>query len=244
MTPVTNSSTIEVSFYVYGLYRDVEMTDPFYIGKGYGRRLDAHEKPSEIAKRHNVRKNRTIEKLICEMGFVPKRIVQDGLSEAAALALEIRLIAEYGRLDKGTGCLTNLSEGGLGARHSEETKAKIKEARARQVISAETREKIRISCHWQKAYSRIAGQNECFSTDAVLPFYTRSPHSPACGRHWTQAFARRTGEVVGFKEGEEAFQRPRRKYCTEPSGQKAIRPSPREHGCRQIASQDCQGSLP
>jgi hypothetical protein len=137
-------------FYVYALYRDVEMSDPFYIGKGYGKRIRAHEKAYEIAKRHNIRKNNTINKLIAELGYVPKKIIAGGLSEFEAFSMEIGLISKYGRLDLGTGCLTNLSEGGLGVRHSPETREKIKIARARQVCTVETRAKMRLASTGRK----------------------------------------------------------------------------------------------
>ena len=145
-------------FYVYGLYRDVEMTDPFYIGKGNDRRINAHEKSSEIAKRHNIRKNNTIKKLVATIGVVPKKIIKDSISELEAFTLEITLIDKYGRLDIGTGCLTNLSGGGTGASPSPETRAKIRIARARQVITAETKAKMS-AAHLGKKFSPEARAN-------------------------------------------------------------------------------------
>lgn len=146
MVPVESSN----AFYVYGLFRDEAMTDPFYIGKGYDRRINSHERVSEKAKRHNIRKNYTIDKLVKEIGFVPKKIISGDLSETEAFSLEIKLIAQYGRLDLGTGCLTNLSEGGTGASPSEETRAKIRAKRALQVCTAETRAKMSAAAKGRK----------------------------------------------------------------------------------------------
>lgn len=100
-------------FYVYALYRDVEMTDPFYIGKGSRDRLQSHE-ASSARDRAPTRRRSAIRKRIVELGYVPKQILYSDLTEDEAFALEIKLIAEIGRIDLGTGRLTNASNGGDG----------------------------------------------------------------------------------------------------------------------------------
>ena len=53
----------------------------------------------------------------------------ENLSEDEAFDLEIKLIAEYGRKDLGTGCLLNFTDGGEGLSNpSKETREKISQA--------------------------------------------------------------------------------------------------------------------
>ena len=105
-------------FYVYAYLRSDG--SPYYIGKGSGPRAWKHAN-SEHAK-------------------MPKdhsriAILETGLSEIGALAIERRYIRWYGRKDNDTGVLHNLTEGGEGVcgrspsmrgkNHSIETKKKI-----------------------------------------------------------------------------------------------------------------------
>jgi hypothetical protein len=104
-------------FYVYRLR--LETSDaPFYIGKGTGSRIRAHFKPSELkAKSH---KNAIIRKAIADGVKVLKEVIRADLTETEAFALEVELIASYGRADIGTGILANHTDGGdgsTGARH-------------------------------------------------------------------------------------------------------------------------------
>jgi hypothetical protein len=62
----------------------------------------------------NPHKTRTIRKII-RYGEQPViEIIQDGLDEESAFRLEVELIAKIGRYDKGTGPLTNKTDGGEG----------------------------------------------------------------------------------------------------------------------------------
>lgn len=115
-------------FYVYAYLR----TDgtPYYIGKGTRRR--AWEK----GKRE----------------FQPPAdhsrilILEGGLTQVGALALERRMIRWYGRKDLGTGILRNRTDGGdgnTGRIYSDETRRKISESNKRRgPVSEETRRKI------------------------------------------------------------------------------------------------------
>lgn len=97
-------------FYVYAFLR----TDgsPYYIGKGHGRRAFKKRKfkpndPSKIS------------------------ILAQHLTEGEAFNLERKLIAEFGRIDIGTGILRNLTDGGEGATGrvlTDDHKAKIGKA--------------------------------------------------------------------------------------------------------------------
>jgi hypothetical protein len=96
-------------FYVYMWLRSKDSIIgkagmPYYVGKGQGNR--AYRKGCPIDKSNIV-------------------IVQCDMIEDAAFELEIKLIAQYGRKDLGTGILINLTDGGdgtSGVKISEETR--------------------------------------------------------------------------------------------------------------------------
>jgi hypothetical protein len=118
-------------FYVYAFLREKDSPNgkrlsPYYIGKGCGNRAWSNLgrralKPSD-----------------------PSRIVllRQNLKEDDAYAWEVFYIAHYGRVDKGTGMLWNMTDGGdgvrgstvlsprfLGGKHSDATRRKYSEAR-------------------------------------------------------------------------------------------------------------------
>ena len=69
----------------------------------------------------------------------------EGLTKDEAIATEIELIARYGRLDLGTGMLTNMTDGGEGLSgivHTAETRAKMSAAKKGRTYSPETRAKM------------------------------------------------------------------------------------------------------
>lgn len=68
-------------------------------------------------------------------------IVHENLSQEEAFKLEIKYIAEYGRKSDG-GILINLTEGGQGAKHNEETKKKLSISHLGKKASEETKRKM------------------------------------------------------------------------------------------------------
>ncbi len=125
-------------FYVYALYRDIEcLGPPFYIGKGSGRRLMATILLSQTTNKH---KRAVCALLIREFGTVPKMTLASGLTEKAALQLEIALIKGFGRQPLGP--LVNRTDGGdgtIGMEVSEVTRAKQSVAQQGKTRTLESR---------------------------------------------------------------------------------------------------------
>lgn len=112
--------------YVYRHIR-LDKNEPFYIGIGKeddGKYVRAYQKGSS-------RGNSVIWKRIAKKTDYKVEILLDNLEWKEAGAKEIEFIKLYGRIDRGTGTLANLTDGGdgnLGLVHSEEALKKISEA--------------------------------------------------------------------------------------------------------------------
>jgi hypothetical protein len=87
---------------------------PFYVGVGRKYRSSAHFTPSNLAKRN--RKNSTIKAIQRTTGDAhPIHVrVADGVSQDTAFALERQIILHFGRQDRNTGILCNMTDGGEG----------------------------------------------------------------------------------------------------------------------------------
>lgn len=113
-------------FYVY-LYLDPRKPneeygfEPFYVGKGKGKRDQVHLNTLD-KDRTNLHKTNRIKAIIKETGQAPPIIrIADALDESTAYDLEKSVIARLGRVDLGTGCLLNLTDGGDGCRNMSDT---------------------------------------------------------------------------------------------------------------------------
>ena len=108
-------------FYVYAYLRSEDSDygkkgSPYYIGKGSGNRI--------------INNRGRVTKLPKDKNMVV--YVQEGLTEQQAFDLERYCIALYGRIDLGTGCLRNRTDGGEGTSGvvvSMDTRRKLSEKR-------------------------------------------------------------------------------------------------------------------
>lgn len=131
----------EERFYYY-IYLDPRKNfEPFYAGKGTGYRVARHLKQTQNSFCQNVIK------AIRKAGLEPTICVSKLITEAESFAWETQIIKRYGRRDLGTGCLTNLTDGGEGQSGwvpSEETRAKIGHSNRGRTHTEEA--KAKISC--------------------------------------------------------------------------------------------------
>jgi len=120
-------------FYVYAYLRSKDSEHgkrltPYYVGKG--------------ARDRATSKCRTVHKP-SDPSFIV--YIQEGMTEQEAFNLEKYCIALYGRIDKGTGILRNLSDGGdgpSGTIYSEERRKKLAEWSRGRTHPPEVRRKI------------------------------------------------------------------------------------------------------
>ena len=114
-------------FYVY-MYCKPNGT-PFYVGKGKEDRWEYHIKQAKKQRTTdgNKLKINTIRKILKQGNEPLIKFIDTDLSEEQAFELEEFLISEIGRIDLGTGTLTNLTNGGEGSTGtivSQETRSK------------------------------------------------------------------------------------------------------------------------
>lgn len=87
---------------------------PFYIGKGIGNRMTNHLRPYLL--RDTTIKANIINKILQETQNPPSILkIYENLTNEEAIDREIKMIEYFGRIDKKTGILANMSKGGEGA---------------------------------------------------------------------------------------------------------------------------------
>lgn len=129
-------------YYVYS-YTEPNKDRPFYIGKGKGRRAWGHLRPGNQHKTTHFQNK--LAKMLRE-GITPDvAVIYEDCTSREACDAERYFIRFFGRLDLGTGCLTNHTDGGEGAAGrnlSPEAKAKLIAANTGREVSPETRAKM------------------------------------------------------------------------------------------------------
>ena len=135
-----------MQYYIYAYIRDDGT--PYYIGKGQGNR--AWDKHGYNYSNPPKDTSRII-------------ILESGLTELGAFALERRLIRWHGRKDLGTGILRNRADGGeggsahKGCQHTQESKDKISKALKGRERSEEYKEaRRRPHINKRKPYNKVS----------------------------------------------------------------------------------------
>ena len=116
----------------------------FYVGIGIGRRAYRESNRSQFWKR-------IVEKHGYNIEFPHKDLTQD-----EAKQLEIHYISAFGRLDRGTGTLCNMTDGGdgrVGYKCTNETKEKMRKAATGVKFTEERKRKIGEKSRERKSWS-------------------------------------------------------------------------------------------
>jgi hypothetical protein len=128
--------------YVYTL-TDPRNGMPFYVGKGHGKRCEFHLDEAKYYKNRKSKKLNKIRKLL-SLGMKPIITkVEENVTDAQAIDLECLIIAEM--RDIGIP-LTNMTDGGDGAKgykHTEENKRLASERQKNRVMTEEHKQKMR-----------------------------------------------------------------------------------------------------
>lgn len=152
---------------LYLFYKPTEGL-PFYCGIGRWDRPAEHFRPRNL-KLHYLLYN-TLRRMLL-VNLIPRiKIVETNLTWLDACELEIQFIQFYGRLDKGTGCLTNQTDGGDGGwlhvershERSLETRNRISHSKIKRNREPGQREKL------SKAHSVEMTPIECFIEDKII----------------------------------------------------------------------------
>ena len=204
-------------FYVYEL-RD-ETGAVFYVGKGSGRRMYAHQFKAAAGERSP--KARRIRSIIKAGGKVISVKVFETNDERAAIAEEVRLIAFYGRA-----ALTNLTDGGDGITGlSPEARERIAASRRGKTASEATRAKQRAA---------KVGVPRSSETRKKISAYQRGSKHP-----WATELARRN-----LASGKMDFSGRRHKPSTIAKMRAAKRGHPVSGQTRRKISESKKGSVP
>jgi hypothetical protein len=96
------------NFYVYVYYR--RDGTPFYVGKGKGKRYLLHI--NEAIRYNKTQKHKEILAFLNDGELPTISKIVENVSEEFAFLVEEEFIEKYGRIDLGTGCLCNMTNGG------------------------------------------------------------------------------------------------------------------------------------
>lgn len=177
-----------MNFYVYVYFDPTRDLEAFYVGKGKGSRSHNHLTRTD----HHPFTYR-LQKM-ARQGVIPIIERYEGLTEEAALSLEVALISEIGRKDLGTGTLLNLTDGGEGTAgrvFTEEQKSKISSAKKGRKFSDEHKEKISASQkgktregrpHTDEAKAKMSASKK---GKKMSDKYKASVSASLTGRKWT-----------------------------------------------------------
>lgn len=166
-------------YYVYVLFD--WLGAPFYVGKGKGDRWLGHSSQSD---QYNPLKKRIIKQTIAAIGDLPKLKVRESLTELEAFKIEIVLILVLGRIENGTGSLTNLTDGGdgiSGHKHTSKTRTLMRQ-RAKEVAAQRTiEERSRIARKREAAISPEMRREKATKASHAIPTERRIANGRKAG---------------------------------------------------------------
>lgn len=129
------------TYYIYQ-HRRADTGEIFYVGKGTRTKANGYQRAFELKRRSR------FWNFVASKVVVSVEVVADFFLESDAFILESALIAQFGRRDKGLGCLVNMTDGGEGMSGNaptEATRAKRKVSMTGRTLPEEVRRKISAS---------------------------------------------------------------------------------------------------
>jgi len=161
------------TYYVYQYLRSKDSDQgksgtPYYVGKGKSKRAWV--------------KKRTVPMPTDESMIV---LVAENLTESEAFELEKSLISQWGRLDNGTGCLRNLTDGGEGCsgrKLSAESISKRSEAWKRSYSTLSKEEKSERSKKAHKAWMDMSTPEQRSDIGKKVNAYRSSEEKSICAK--------------------------------------------------------------
>jgi hypothetical protein len=181
----------ENKFYVYQHIRSkdsqtAQTGTPYYIGKGCANR--AWDKRRKFAPR--------------DQSYI--QIIQEGMTEEEAFALEIELIAKYGRVDQSTGILRNRTAGGEGCkglRHGPEFKQqRAKYMKAAYAAGTHPFLSLGPYCEERKAKQSIENKEQYANGDHPFCLVNTQPRDPELGKEHSKKMAGAGNPMYGKQQ--------------------------------------------
>lgn len=118
------------NFYVY-VHNRLKNGEPFYVGKGRGKRCGAHQK-----------RNPHWRNIVAKDGGFHISFIARNIDEQSAFIVEMETIDKYRSSGVNLANMTDGGEGISGFRHTDEARAKMSAKRKARITSAETRAKM------------------------------------------------------------------------------------------------------
>ena len=182
------------TFYTYLWLREKDGTfpigTPYYVGKGTGNRAFK-------AKGHTIKPPTDREYIL----------VQEFPDEASAFEGEKLLIAMYGRIDLGTGCLRNLTDGGDGSsgyKQTPEAIAKMAASKTGKKLPPFTKEHKDKIAEASRGHHRNIGSHRTIEMRRKMSMAQKGLHKKGGWHHSAEARRKISAKNIGYRHSLEA----------------------------------------